>query len=843
MPTHLYAHTGHSLKDHSTWQTLIAHLTEVARKAADGIPPEIVMLHDKTANAEPAFWHDFGLYLYIAGLLHDLGKADEEFQDYLDKSAKAIASGEQIRYRCRVNHSEAGAAWAFDKLGQMTGKTLAYLIAGHHAGLPDWNSDGNASLQIRLESGRKNLKKIEGKIEPFLEQIFPLIEDVKNFRIGMPKTFKLTSENYHLMVRMLFSRLIDADRLNTEAFLDPQKASVRSRFASIPELKERFDRYMTDHFGCTSSLSDGQTVPDPTVNRLLKARNDVLTACRSAGQNAGDTRLFTLTVPTGGGKTLSSMAFALEYAVAHQSSRVIYVIPYTSIIEQTANVFRKIFGSENIVEHHCNFDIEKLRQSETFDKTSGKQTEALTDEADIENKLRLDLATENWDAPIILTTNVQFFESLYAAKASRCRKIHRIAESVVILDEAQMLKEELLSPCVDVLNQLTESFKIAVVLCTATQPALTRLDQLHPGAKSLHSALAIHSDSAGLYRHLKRVRFEFDADLFTPRTWEEIADELEEHDEVLSVVNTRRDAYDLYCELANRETIHRHHSKDIEESEQHHDTQCNIETFHLSALMCGEHRSHAIDAIRNRLERNRKARSDEITADSFCPIRVISTQLIEAGVDIDFPVVFRALAGLDSIAQSAGRCNREGRLGSSGGLVRVFVPPKPAPVGLLRKGAQTTQTMAQLANFDPHNPDIYTKYFELFYASLTGIDQKNILKRLTQNVNPHCEVPFRTVGEDFQLIDNNYTDPIYTAYGEGAVLIERLRHEGIHRELMRRLQRFCVNIPKNARFRLQNDGKLEEIYPGIFVQAVPDLYDDIFGINLYKENTCEGYFG
>ena len=257
--------------------------------------------------------------------------------------------------------------------------------------------------------------------------------------------------------------------------------------------------------------------------------------------------------------------------------------------------------------------------------------------------------------------------------------------------------------------------------------------------------------------------------------------------------------------------------------------------------MCGEHRSRVIEKIRGRLETNRKAKSGEIDADLFLPLRIVSTQLVEAGVDLDFPVVFRALAGLDSIAQAAGRCNREGRLGPDGGLVRVFVPPKPAPNGLLLKGAQTTQTMAAGPNFDPQNPAAYTQYFELFYASLTGVDQKMILKRLSQNANPQCEVPFRTVGEDFQLIENDYSDPVFVGYEEGAALIDRLRREGIHRELMRRLQRYCVNIPKTDRIRLQDEGKLEEILPGIFVQTLPNLYDVIFGLDLYKENTCEGY--
>lgn len=807
-----YAHTGKSIADKSDWQTLDAHLRGTALATA-GINPFEDGAHSDSSNPDLNFWDHLSLYLYISGLLHDIGKADKEFQKYLEKALEAELSGDSCQYRCQVNHSEAGAAWAMKNFGNFLGKIFAYIIAGHHAGLPDWNTDNNASLIIRLKKGEKNLESIRNQVDSYINKILPSGEILQKDLEKDLKSCKLTPYNMHLLIRMLFSRLTDADRLDTEAFCNPDQAEIRSHFASIPELKDRFDKYMKKNFDRKSSEAG-----DPSSQLLQKTRNDVLNACRTAGRSNSD-HLFTLTVPTGGGKTLSSMAFALEYAASHHLKRIIYVIPYTSIIEQNANVFRNIFGAENVVEHHSNFDAAKI-----LDK---KNPNPVSEDISVYEQ-RMNLAAENWDAPVILTTNVQFFESLYAAKPSRCRKVHRIAESVVILDEAQMIKEEFLSPCVDVLNHLTDSFNTAVVLCTATQPALTNLNRWHTGAKSLAVSKKIYSDPAELYQNLKRVRFVFD-DFKVPHTWEEIADDLEKYDEVLCVVNTRKDAYELYRILADREKERCSLAEEIcpENCADH-----EPETVHLSALMCGEHRSQVIDSIRSRLKENR------LTAEKR-PLRVISTQLVEAGVDIDFPVVFRALAGLDSIAQAAGRCNREGSLGPEGGLVRVFTPPKMPPAGILLKGANAAINMSVCDQHDMHDPETYTKYFEMFYASLNTVDQKDILKRLSANVP---DIPFRTVAEDFQLIEDGYSDTVYVQFGDGSKLIDRLRREGVHRELMRKLQRYCVNIPKEQAYKLKEEGKIEELFPGIIVQSVPVLYDNTVGINLFDQTRSDGYF-
>ena len=792
------------------WQEKVMTYYAHSKTGSDSFPSDWQTLEDhlhETATRNRQFADGFGsaAWGFAAGILHDLGKAAPEFQDYLIKAA--ANDSEKEKFHCSVNHSEAGAAWAEENLGPFIGRTLAYLVAGHHAGLPDYEGDGNASLRHRLDKGRKNLDAIRDRIEPFVQNIDSkfLLDNLK---------FKFTEENYHLWVRMLFSCLIDADRLDTEAFVSPERVATRPVFPPLTELKTRFDGFIK---GFVKTEIDGASETAQTLNR---ARNEVLNRCVSAGRS-GECGIFTLTVPTGGGKTLSGMAFALSHAVHHGKRRIIYVIPYTSIIEQTAAVFRRVFGAENVIEHHSNFDAEKYERNRMAITEEGGDSDPIT--AD-----QMEQAAENWDAPIIVTTNVQFFESLFAAKAKRCRKLHNIVNSVVIYDEAQMMKPELLAPCVDVMNQLAESFGVTQVVCTATQPTLDRLGEIkkgYPSLKNPHRIIPEETEKR-LCRDLARVNYVFDPAGRT-RTWEDLAIELAGYDEVLCIVNTRRDCYDLFHELRRFET-----GKTGGESEL-------PETVHLSALMCGEHRSQIIKKIRERLQENRKNAQN---GKPIRPIRVVSTQLVEAGVDIDFPVVYRALTGLDSIAQAAGRCNREGLLGPAGGKVVVFNPPKPSPPGILRKGESAArEIMAVDAEPDPNQPETFSRYFPLFYASVNSLDEKNIQKRLTQNVNnpeQNPEVPFRTVGEDFRLIDDDYAVPVIVQFGKSPPLIKRLETEGVHRELMRELQRFAVNLSKSGKngvYEMINDGKFREMFPGVFVQQLPGLYNDIFGLDIYRE--------
>ncbi len=712
-----YAHSKEG-RPEQEWQKLEEHLWSVA---------ELASKCAATFRAQDWVWN--------AAWLHDVGKAAPEFQAYLARENGLDDSEYDVSGGARVNHSSAGAALAVEALKGIPGQTVAYLVAGHHAGLPDWfpAQTGSAALQARLPEGRENLARIREAAEAF----------AKRLKTNARPPPYVNAKTYHLWVRMLYSCLVDADFLDTEVFMQPEQTGQRSRFASLPELKATFDRHMDQKT---------RACADTTVNA---ARREVLAACRVAAGHAA--QLFSLTVPTGGGKTLSGMAFALDHAVRSGKKRIIYVIPYTSIIEQTAAILRGIVGDENVIEHHSNLDPEKETQ-------------------------RSRLAAENWDAPIIVTTNVQFFESLYAAKSSRCRKLHNIIDSVVIMDEAQLIPPQWLVPCVYVIGELTKNYGVTMVLSTATQPAL-------PGL----APTEIVPNPGDLYERLKRTDIILPDDLAKTTDWPELAGGLKQHDQVLCIVNTRRDCYDLFGLLPKG-------------------------TIHLSALMCGQHRSEKIADIKRLLAEDR-------------PVRVVSTQLVEAGVDIDFPVVYRALSGLDSIVQAAGRCNREGRLAGKG-QVHVFVPPKAPPRGLLAKAAGTTREMASLDKCDPQKPEIFRKYFELFYARAndTGGSFLADLQRDVPNV------PFRSAGETFKFIDDSTQRPVVVRYGDSEMWLERLRFAGPTREIMRGLQRYMVNVPTRMADAMLIDGRLaavdEKKAPGIVTQACVQ-YDDVIGLDVY----------
>ncbi len=718
-----YAHTLEGASPEN-WQPLEAHLAGTAKQAS-----AFADAFNSAAWAANAAW------------LHDMGKAVPAFQAYLLRENNLDASEYDSPGSDRVNHSSAGAAYAEFKITGPAGRTLAYIAAGHHAGLPDWDptKTGRAALQFRLEEGRNDLAAIHE---------FPSAISARLSTLTRPPAF-VKSDTYHLWVRMIFSCLVDADYLDTEAFMDPCRTAKREQFASLPELKHRFDEYMAA-FTADCKVSD--------VNAL---RRDVLASCRKAA--AGSPGLFSLTVPTGGGKTLSAMAFALEHAMRYGKSRIIYVIPYTSIIEQTASTLQLIFGRANVVEHHCNMDP-------TRETARGR------------------LAAENWDAPIMVTTNVQFFESLFAASPSRCRKLHNIANSVVILDEAQLLPPNLLTPCVAAISHLRQCFGATIVLSTATQPKL-------PG---LGPITEIVPTPASLYEKLRRVTVNFPPDFAVPVTWEGLSSELAAYKSVLCIVNTRRDCYDLW-RLMPKDAIH------------------------LSALMCGAHRSSIINTIRRRLKTGN-------------PVQVISTQLVEAGVDIDFPVVYRALAGLDSIAQAAGRCNREGRAPANMSHVHVFVPPKPAPIGLLRKGEDATRTLVGPQGADPLHPSTFVRYFDLFYGNVndTGGRFRDLLVRDV----PAGQVQFRTAGDEFRLIDDQAQRPVVVRYAAGEELIRDVRSHGPDRLLMRRLQRYVVNLSARMVELMLDDGRLEPLderrLPGIVCQALL-RYDGQYGLDIFGE--------
>lgn len=717
----LYAHSLEG-KPEKHWQPLEEHLLGVAQKAA------------KFAEA-----FDSADWAWNAGYLHDLGKATSAFQSYLRKQNDLDDSGYDDDGSVS-NHASAGAAFAQDRLN-LPGKILAYILAGHHAGLPDWDSvyTGNAALSIRLKEGRRNLETISNYAALIATHLRPLTK--------CPAY--VTQANAHLWMRMLFSCLVDADRLDTEKFCDPDKFASRDGFPTIGTLAPRF-------FQALEKLE--RSAARTEVNVI---RSEIRSACEAAAEEPSG--LFSLTVPTGGGKTLSAMAFAMRHALHHAKERIIYVIPYTSIIEQTAKTLGEIFGPENIVEHHSNLDPERSTP-------------------------RAEMAAENWDAPIIVTTSVQFFESLYAAKTSAARKLHNIANSVVILDEAQMLPPELLTPCVEAINHLASCFGVSLVLATATQPAL----------RNLLPVREIIPSKLNLYARLRRTAINLPADWQARTTWPELAARLAEHERVLCIVNTRRDCHDLFALMPEG-------------------------TIHLSALMCGEHRSGVIADVKRRLAEND-------------PCRVVSTQLVEAGVDIDFPVVYRALAGLDSIAQAAGRCNREGKLNPSGclGAVHVFIPPKPAPDGLLRKGEDTMREMPAVAGFDPQEPACYTRYFESYYTRLnstTGRQGSKIKFNLDLIRDFPC-IPFRTASYEFRMIDDAQ-QAVFVRWGDSEHWLDKLRTAGPTRENLRALQRNCVNLSKHTFMAAKVAGNIEEIWPGFWLWI--GKYDEELGLDAFGD--------
>ncbi len=687
-----------------------------------------------------------GEWAALAGKWHDLGKFNAEFQSYIRGASGYEAHIEGAPGR--VDHSTAGAIHAVETLGP-PGCILAYLIAGHHAGLPDWEKleEGTGgSLHERLQ--RKDLleKTLAADIPQALLQAEAPPLNIPGGRAG-----------FALWVRLLFSCLVDADFLDTEAFMDEGRAEVRGDFPALDALRDRFDLYM-------DILMQG--APDTPVNRL---RADILRQCRERASHAPG--FFSLTVPTGGGKTLSGMAFALDHAIAHGKRRIIHVIPYTSIIEQTADIFRGIFG-EAVIEHHSSLDPDR-------------------------ETTRSRLAAENWDAPVIVTTSVQFFESLFAARTSRCRKLHNLVDSVVLLDEAQLLPPAFLQPILDALNMLVEHYGVTVVLSTATQPALeTRRDSFgKTRLRGLENTREIIDDPDALYAALERVQVRLPTDLNVGQDWPNIAEKTARHDSILAIVNTRRQARELHALLPPG-------------------------TIHLSALMCGQHRSDVIACIKERLAHGE-------------PVRVVSTQLVEAGVDLDFPVVYRALAGLDSIAQAAGRCNREGRLEC--GEVVVFVPPEPPPPGVMRRAAAKAVSVLAGNGEDPLARRNFSTFFRLFYDD-TELDDKGINRLLTPGDG--LEVQFRTAAKRFRIIDDTGQAVLVRYHGdeddrEIDVLLNTLRSEGPSRWLMRKLQRYSVNVSDWHFRQLQNDTQIEEIHPGIWAQmAGTTIYDPVLGLAL-----------
>ena len=730
----LYAHTKDGAA-RDAWQALDDHLQEVARLAES---------HSARFRAR-----EWGRLL---GLLHDIGKCNPDFQLRL--------TGEN---RGHADHKGTGAR-LLDGLGTGFGRIGAYCVAGHHGGLPDFSNTQNG----------KSLRRI-------IEDAFVLPGDRPNPLAGGgdPQLPFVPDNPFQLsfFTRMLFSALVDADFLDTERFMDPEKSGWR---ASGPPLE-----VLADVLGRHLASFDGS-------GRINELRAEILAHCR--GKAVLPPGLFTLTVPTGGGKTLSSMAFALDHARNHGLRRVVYVIPYTSIIEQNAAVFRAVFKDMPgaVIEHHS-----------TFDPHTAFGEEDNARESAVARSHRL--ACENWDAPVVVTTNVQFFESLFAAKPSPCRKLHNLAGSVIILDEAQMLPVEFLDPCLRALEELTAHYGCSVVLCTATQPALRREDfatgrkgTVH-GLPGLDAARELAPDPGRLYDAFKRTVLRDLGELALA----DVAGLVRAREQVLCIVNTRTRAAELFGMVRDEPGAR-----------------------HLSALMCPAHRFRRLAGIRRMLERGE-------------PCRVISTQLVEAGVDISFPEVIRELAGLDSIIQAAGRCNREGEHEELA-PVSVF---RPAEGMGGRFSAQAGHAESVLRNLkeglDPFSPEAIRHYFRLHYWLQPSLDKKDVLRHLD---SPGLEWRFREAARLFKLIDNQSMRPVIIPWDDRAEdLLDRLHFAERPGGVLRELQQYTVQVYENQLTALNDAGAIEWVADTYAVLCRPELYDDKLGLTMPGEWRIEAF--
>jgi CRISPR-associated endonuclease/helicase Cas3 len=723
-----YAHTavgadGKPDRNPAKWQVLSTHLRNVAELAKRFAGPLGLAAEGQTV-----------------GLLHDLGKYRAEFQQYLHKERKAGSD---------THHAIYGAAHAFSS----EWLPHAFAIAGHHAGLPDQNdlhSTVEGEKYDAVERAKGLLALLKNEVGELPRGISPLLAEA------------IQKEDVHCLefaTRMLFSALVDADRLDSanwpqQAAADDELTPQRSGDLLAKVLAERERKRQSKPTG----------KKDADLRRL---RNDVFDACLEAAKL--DPGFFSLTVPTGGGKTLSAMAFALAHAQAHGLRRVIVVIPFLSIIEQNASVYREVLGGDTILEHHS--------------------AAPESNDADEEEKAALETATENWDAPIVVTTSVQFLESLFADKPAKCRKLHRIAKSVVIFDEVQTLPTHLLAPVLNVFRELQRHYSVSFVFSSATQPAFRKTAHL-PDGFTPEEMREIAPEPPTLFQALRRVDYHFPK-VEQTLDWPELAQQLASEHQALCVVNLRRHAATLWEQVREAGSRKREPER--------------LAVFHLSSSMCAQHRLDVLGRVRQLLA-------------AGCPCRVVSTQLIEAGVDVDFPVVWRAMGPLDSIVQVAGRCNREGRLPDGQfGQVHVF---SPADNGLPRGRLYQTATAFAgtiLADITPQelatNPALFTRYFGMIHA----LPQPEGVA-----IQEHRrELLFRTVGREAKVIDDD-SRPVIVDYGEGARLITEIQtrqraanEPRFDKTDLRHLQRFMVNVRLRDFQVLEGQRHLQPLLPNL----------------------------
>jgi len=643
----------------------------------------------------------------LAGLWHDLGKYNPAFQQYLIDSHEG-------REATSTPHAIYGALWA---AGQGLPE-LEQVIAGHHTGMPSLADIDNAFSDPAIRLTYENVMTVA-----------PEVEDA----ISTPKVSRdLRGE---MLLRMVFSCLVDADYVDTERHFDPERAAMRvppSRPGDLlPLLLVDQERIMLGKVGAVNAV-----------------RREVYGHCLSTATESPG--VYRLVAPTGAGKTRSALAFGLRHAVEHHLERVVFAVPYLSITDQVAHVARSIFGAENVLEHHSGI---------------------LTREPSFESKL----AVQNWSAALIVTTTVQLLESLLSNRPSRCRKLHNIANSVIILDEVQTLPITLLQPIVSVLQELVDRYGCSVVLSTATQPALTGQFRYLQGFGMVRDIVGPEK-AREHFQKLRRVSYEVRPDGWS---WQRVAHELRQEGRAMAVVNTRVDAADL-CD------------------------QVGGDALHLSASMCGAHRKDVLSEVRSRLAQ-----------DQACLL--ISTQVVEAGVDLDFDCVFRAFGPLDRIVQAAGRCNREGRL-QEGRVVVFAASDGSLPPAEYRTATHLARNTLR-RGIDLHDPGVWDRYFRRLYQ---GVDtDANHVQPLRSQFN------YPEVARRFRLIDDGQQDVIVAYDNRARTLIARIRAEGeLRRGDLKRLQPYAVGLyPRDFD---KSAADREEIAEGVWVWN--GQYDDKKGV-------------
>jgi CRISPR-associated endonuclease/helicase Cas3 len=739
--THFFAHR-HEDEDREDWQPLIDHLRKTAEMARDfGADANVAEL------------------AYIAGLIHDLGKYSAEFQKRLEGGP-------------RVDHSTAGAKelkkLLEGKPQQVFAQLLAYPLMGHHAGLPDYGSGADlegGTVCARLNdhnklpdySGYKSELNLSALSFPQRLHIRPPEKKADN--LGFSLSF---------LTRMIYSALVDADFQETETYM--KGAKPRGGHDDIPTLREKLDAHLKQFENPTSDIN--------------RKRNEILHACIEKGK-AEKPGFFSLTVPTGGGKTLASMAFALHHAAEHGLKRVIYVIPFTTIIEQNAKVFKKIFGEEPVLEHHSNFDWEGKKKDNPDDRTNS----ALA---------KLKLAAENWDIPIVVTTNVQFFESLFANRSRGCRKLHNIAKSVVIFDEAQMLPREYMRPAMAAVWELVTNYGASAVFCTATQPGLERFLPEKTEVKELAP------NPPELFDFYKRVEVKHLGTL----TDEDLLARLNAHEQALCIVNTRRHASGLFNGLQGEGN------------------------YHLSTLMCPAHRRAKLEEIKERL-----------AGGQAC--RVVSTTVMEAGIDLDFPVGYRALTGLDSINQAAGRVNREMKRDVS----EMFVfEPKSEFIKRTPSFLKQTAEVARMVLREHAEAPISIPAIQAFFGQLYNLQDPQAFdfKRIMECFeSAEGKFSFEKAARSFQIIEDPTVTVIIPFSQEAERLIEELKYTEYPFSTLRKLQPYTVSIYEGEFDKLSSKGvilTIEDTYHFLNPDAMKEYYDPHRGLLVPESGGGEGLF-